>query len=186
VGALVPLPALWHVNGAGIGFRQRSCKAEARYVAKVLPSAGAREAGWEQPWCRHQPAGGPRRCCRKVEAACQHMRQKKRVICKTKPPSPRTGGKELQGDNSTLIRQSTSGGKWSVRQRKSRDNFLTFERAEISLISVKAPRQSFCFPRPSLQAGGRGSPSIQELRKFLSLNRKNTDATGMLKKLRDT
>jgi len=37
VGTLVPLPALWHFNGAGIGLPQRSCKAEARYVAKVLP-----------------------------------------------------------------------------------------------------------------------------------------------------
>ena len=27
-------------NGAGIGLPQRSCEAEARYVAKVLPSAG--------------------------------------------------------------------------------------------------------------------------------------------------
>ena len=32
------LPALWHLNGAGIGFPQRSCKAEARYIAQVLPS----------------------------------------------------------------------------------------------------------------------------------------------------
>src|SRR6516225_7001667 len=46
---LVPLPALWHFNGAGIGFPQRSCKAEATYVAKVLPSGGAREGGCEQP-----------------------------------------------------------------------------------------------------------------------------------------
>jgi hypothetical protein len=38
MGTLVPLPALWHFNGAAIGFPQRSCKAEARYVAKVLPS----------------------------------------------------------------------------------------------------------------------------------------------------
>ena len=38
VGTLVPLPTLWHSDGAGIGFPQRSCKAEARYVAKVLPS----------------------------------------------------------------------------------------------------------------------------------------------------
>jgi len=35
VGTLVPLPALWHSNGAGTGFPQRSCKTEARYVAKV-------------------------------------------------------------------------------------------------------------------------------------------------------
>ena len=53
VGTLVPLPALWHFNGAGIGFPQRSCKAEARYVAKVLPSGRARESGRDQPWCRH-------------------------------------------------------------------------------------------------------------------------------------
>jgi hypothetical protein len=38
VGTLVPLATLWHFNGAGIGFPQTSCKAEARYVAKVLPS----------------------------------------------------------------------------------------------------------------------------------------------------
>jgi hypothetical protein len=28
---------LWHFDGAGIGFPQRSCNAEARCVAKVLP-----------------------------------------------------------------------------------------------------------------------------------------------------
>jgi hypothetical protein len=33
---LVPLPAVWHLKGAGIGFPQTSCKAESRYVAKVL------------------------------------------------------------------------------------------------------------------------------------------------------
>ena len=33
---LVPLPALWQLNGAGIGFLQRLCNAEARYVARVL------------------------------------------------------------------------------------------------------------------------------------------------------
>ena len=38
VGTLVPLRTLWQFNGAGIGFPQRSCKAKARYVAKVLPS----------------------------------------------------------------------------------------------------------------------------------------------------
>jgi len=32
------LPTLWHFNGAGIGFPQRSCKAEARCVPKILPS----------------------------------------------------------------------------------------------------------------------------------------------------
>jgi hypothetical protein len=47
-------------NGAGIGSPQRSCKAEARYVAKVLPSGGTWEAGWEQRRCRHQPAGRSR------------------------------------------------------------------------------------------------------------------------------
>src|SRR5215472_9584597 len=36
LGTLVPLPTVWHFNGAGIGFPQRSCKAEARYVAKAL------------------------------------------------------------------------------------------------------------------------------------------------------
>ncbi len=41
--------------GAGIGFLQRSCKAEGGYGAKVLPSGGAQEAGWEQPWCRNNP-----------------------------------------------------------------------------------------------------------------------------------
>ena len=55
VGTLVPRPALWHFNGAGIGFPQRSCKADARYVAKVLPSGGVREPGCEQPWCRNNP-----------------------------------------------------------------------------------------------------------------------------------
>ena len=38
MGTLVPLPTLWHFNGAGIGFPQRSCKAEARCVPKILPS----------------------------------------------------------------------------------------------------------------------------------------------------
>jgi hypothetical protein len=47
VGPLVPLPALCHFHGEGIGFPQRSCKAEARCVAKVLPRATP-EAGWEQ------------------------------------------------------------------------------------------------------------------------------------------
>ena len=36
MGTLVPLPALWQLNGAGIGFLQRLCNAEARYVARVL------------------------------------------------------------------------------------------------------------------------------------------------------
>ena len=49
------LPTLWHFNGAGIGFLQRSCKAVGGYGAKVLPSGGAQEAGWEQPWCRNNP-----------------------------------------------------------------------------------------------------------------------------------
>ena len=35
VGTLVPLPALWHCNGAGIGFPQRSCKEEDGYVVRV-------------------------------------------------------------------------------------------------------------------------------------------------------
>jgi hypothetical protein len=30
VGTLVPVPTLWHFSGAGIGFAQRSCKAEGR------------------------------------------------------------------------------------------------------------------------------------------------------------
>src|SRR5437660_11638691 len=38
-GAVAPRPTLWHFNGAGIGFLQRSCKAVGRYVAKALPSA---------------------------------------------------------------------------------------------------------------------------------------------------
>src|SRR5215469_1287744 len=44
------MPTLWHLNGAGIGFPQRSCKAEARYVAKALPLQGTRETEREQPW----------------------------------------------------------------------------------------------------------------------------------------
>ena len=71
---LVPLPALWQLNGAGIGFLQRLCNAEARYVARVL-CWGAREGGWEQPWCRHQPAGGSRRCCRRASSLCCHSRR---------------------------------------------------------------------------------------------------------------
>jgi hypothetical protein len=47
-GNVRSLPALWHFNGAGIDFSQRSRKAEDRYVAKVLLSEGAREAGREQ------------------------------------------------------------------------------------------------------------------------------------------
>ena len=31
VGTLVPLPALWHFNRAGIGFSQGSCETEARF-----------------------------------------------------------------------------------------------------------------------------------------------------------
>ena len=87
-----------------------------------------------------------------------HAAKKKRVICKTKPPSPRTGGKELQGDNSTLIRQSTSGGKWSVRQRKSRDNFLTFERAEISLIFRESAQTELLFPTAFFAGRGPREP----------------------------
>ena len=30
---------------------------------RFSPRGGAREAEWEQPWCRHQPAGGPIRNC---------------------------------------------------------------------------------------------------------------------------
>jgi hypothetical protein len=41
VGTLVPLRTLWRFNGAGIGFPQGSCKAKARYVAKVLPSGNS-------------------------------------------------------------------------------------------------------------------------------------------------
>ena len=45
MGTHVPVPALWHCNGAGIGFPQRSHKAEARYLAKVLPTGEPREQG---------------------------------------------------------------------------------------------------------------------------------------------
>ena len=42
MGTLVPLPTLWHCNEAGIGLPQRSCKAEARYVAQcTLPPRSA-------------------------------------------------------------------------------------------------------------------------------------------------
>jgi hypothetical protein len=43
------LPTLWHSNGAGIGFPQRSCKAKARYVAKVLPSGQLGKQGGNNP-----------------------------------------------------------------------------------------------------------------------------------------
>ena len=48
MGTLVPANAV-ALYGAGIGFLQRSCKAEGGYGAKVLPSGGAQEAGWENP-----------------------------------------------------------------------------------------------------------------------------------------
>ena len=68
MGTLVPLPTLWHFNGAGIDFPQRSCKAEARYVA-VLPSGGTREAEWEQPWCNTNPPEDQDNAVERVEAA---------------------------------------------------------------------------------------------------------------------
>ena len=37
VGTLVPLPTLWHFNGAGIGFPQRSCKARAGISQRFYP-----------------------------------------------------------------------------------------------------------------------------------------------------
>jgi len=49
VGTLVPLPTLWHFNGPGIGFPQRSCKAEARYMAKVLPWRELGKQGGDNP-----------------------------------------------------------------------------------------------------------------------------------------
>src|SRR5207245_9921539 len=63
-GAVAPRPTLWHFNGAGIGFLQRSCKAVGRYVAKALPSAelGKHVGTTLVPT---QPAGGSGRCCRK-------------------------------------------------------------------------------------------------------------------------
>ena len=49
VGTFLALPALWHFNGAGMGFPQRSCRAEARYVAEALTLGGTREARWNNP-----------------------------------------------------------------------------------------------------------------------------------------
>jgi len=43
------LPALWHFTGAGIGFPQRSRKAQARYVAKALPSGELGKQGGNNP-----------------------------------------------------------------------------------------------------------------------------------------
>src|SRR5215472_15771784 len=60
VGTHVPVPALWHCNGAGIGFPQRSHKAEARYLAKVQP-----ESRVGTNLVPTQLAGGSRRSCRK-------------------------------------------------------------------------------------------------------------------------
>jgi hypothetical protein len=55
VGTLVPLPALWHFNGAGIGFPQGSCRAELRYVAKALPSGELGKQGGNNPGADTNP-----------------------------------------------------------------------------------------------------------------------------------
>jgi len=55
---VVPLPTLWPFNGAGIGFPQKSRKAEARCVAKSALGENAQRNGG-------QPAGRPSRSCRK-------------------------------------------------------------------------------------------------------------------------
>src|SRR5215472_11082313 len=49
IRTLVPLPPPWHFNGAGIGFLQRSRKAQARYVAKALPSGELGKQGGNNP-----------------------------------------------------------------------------------------------------------------------------------------
>ena len=41
--------ACTNFSGAGIGFPQRSCKAKARYVAKVLPSGQLGKQGGNNP-----------------------------------------------------------------------------------------------------------------------------------------
>jgi hypothetical protein len=93
---------------------------------RFYPREEPGKQGGNNPGAVTNPPGDREDAAERLRPHASTCGKKKRVICKTKPPSPRTGGKELQGDNSTLIRQSTSGGKWSVRQRKSRDNFLTF------------------------------------------------------------
>ena len=50
VGTLVPVPTLWHFNGAGIGFPQRSCKPEARYVAKGSRVGTTYRPTWAEVW----------------------------------------------------------------------------------------------------------------------------------------
>jgi hypothetical protein len=48
----VALPTLWHCNGTGIGFRQRSCKAKARCVASFCPRGTSGNRMETPPWLR--------------------------------------------------------------------------------------------------------------------------------------
>jgi len=69
VGTLVPLRTLWHFNGAGIGFPQRSCKAEAKYVAKVLPSGQLGKQGGNNPGADTNPPEDQEDAVERVEVA---------------------------------------------------------------------------------------------------------------------
>jgi len=69
VGTLVPLSTLWHCNGAGIGFPQRSCKAEARHVAKALPSGQLGKQGGNRPGADTNPLEDQEDAVERVEVA---------------------------------------------------------------------------------------------------------------------
>ena len=69
MGTLVPLPALWHFNGAGIGFPQRSCKAEVRCCQLRFYAQGNSGSRVRTTWCDSNPPEDQEDAVERVEVA---------------------------------------------------------------------------------------------------------------------